>query len=202
MRIKYRFSKKEIKDLVISGLVIAFVVAYPDLSPETFLNSLWIVGSAFLLHELGHKFVAQKYDCWAEYRAWPLGLLIGVILVLAFGMKFLAPGAVIISNYFGRYGYQFIALSAEEIGLIGLAGPITNIVLGIIFKFLSLLDLPGTVVLGGEVTSIWVIAASINFWLALFNLMPIPPLDGSKVAAWDMRVLGLAIAAALLLMFS
>ena len=32
------------------------------------------VGPAFLLHEIGHKIVAKRHGCWAEFRAIPKGL--------------------------------------------------------------------------------------------------------------------------------
>lgn len=190
---KYRFSKREIKELLISGIVIAFVVSYPEVTPSNFLNSLWIIGAAFFLHEISHKIVAQNFDCWAEYRMWPMGLLFGVLLTLTFGVKILAPGAVMIStSYLGRHGFKFINLSPEELGLIGLSGPIINIVLSIFFR-----GLYG--IYGG---SVFRLASLVNVWLALFNLLPVPPLDGSKIAKWDIRILILGIGACLLLMFS
>ena len=42
------------------------------------------------------------------------------------------------------------------------------------------------------------LAAAVNVWLALFNLLPIPPLDGSKVMLWDIRIWVVSFAAALL----
>ena len=36
------------------------------------------VGPAFLLHEIGHKIVAKRHGCWAEFRADPKGLRFGV----------------------------------------------------------------------------------------------------------------------------
>ncbi|HLD38680.1 MAG TPA: site-2 protease family protein, partial [archaeon] len=36
--------------------------------------------------------------------------------------------------------------------------------------------------------SIFSFAMMVNIWLAVFNMLPIPPLDGSKVLAWDKRI--------------
>jgi Zn-dependent protease len=47
------------------------------------------VGS--IVHELGHKFTAMKYDCRAEFELWPLGLLIAVASSF-FGVVFATPG--------------------------------------------------------------------------------------------------------------
>jgi Zn-dependent protease len=32
------------------------------------------------------------------------------------------------------------------------------------------------------------LAVFVNLWLAIFNMLPIPPLDGSKVFSWDKRI--------------
>ena len=63
---------------------------------------------------------------------------------------------------------------------VALAGPASNIALALIFGFLLRFGLLGGVANSGfvEITAIIVF---INILLAIFNLMPIPPLDGSKV---------------------
>jgi Zn-dependent protease len=50
-----------------SGFVIYFVI------------SLLTVGLGFIFHELAHKFVAQRYGCFAEYRANNQMLIIGIL---------------------------------------------------------------------------------------------------------------------------
>jgi len=59
---------------------------------------------------------------------------------------------------------------------VGVAGPAANVILalmfGILLRFLPLNDLM-------SVTFSWIVF--INIFLALFNLIPIPPLDGSKL---------------------
>ena len=46
------------------------------------------------------------------------------------------------------------------------------------------------------IARIFVSAAMINFFLALFNLLPIPPLDGSKVFTWNIPIWVVTIAIA------
>ncbi len=60
---------------------------------------------------------------------------------------------------------------------VGLAGPLSNILLGTIFALLVRF-LPA-----GPGKDIFLFSAYINYILAFFNLIPIPPLDGSRVVA-------------------
>ncbi len=65
-----------------------------------------------------------------------------------------------------RFGEAFVAA----------AGPLTNIIIAAVF-----LTILKTVTIGEFMVSFCAIAVVINVVLALFNLMPIPPLDGSKI---------------------
>ncbi|MDP6648058.1 MAG: hypothetical protein QGH34_01545, partial [Candidatus Woesearchaeota archaeon] len=69
-------SEKEIKDILKAWIVIsaAFAILLSDSIFSSdfyakFIISSLTVGIGFLLHELGHKFVAQRYGCFAEFRS-------------------------------------------------------------------------------------------------------------------------------------
>ncbi len=132
---------------------------------------LLVLGAGFIFHELGHRTVARKFGLVAFYRAWIPGLIIalGLALVTAGRFIFAAPGAVYIG---GRQ------ITRKENGLISLAGPLVNIILG--FAFLGLVFIPIRLIL---LTGIY--GAYTNFFLAVFNMLPFPPLDGSKVILWN-----------------
>ena len=134
---------------------------------------------SFLLHEFGHKFMAQRYGLWSEFRMWPLGLALTMVSSFL-GFMFASPGAVMIAGN----------VDSARNGKISIAGPAVNIVIGAIAIAGCLLcNHSGWVVL-------FMMLANLNSFLALFNLLPIPPLDGSKIISWNLAVWIVAIAIA------
>lgn len=178
-------SEKEIKDILKAWIAIsiAFAIARSGLS---LLNPLYIggflvlflisaltAGIGFLLHELGHKVVAQKYGCAAEFRSFDQMLLLAV-LVSFLGFIFAAPGAVMIG---GR------RVDRDKNGKISVAGPLINYVIAGIFLLLNLV----------WSSSVFVYGAEINVWLGLFNLIPLGPFDGRKIFDWNKIVWGIML---------
>ncbi|PIN73111.1 metalloprotease [Candidatus Woesearchaeota archaeon CG10_big_fil_rev_8_21_14_0_10_45_16] len=145
-----------------------------------FLISLFTAGIGFLLHELSHKFVAQKYGCVAEFRAFDQMLFLALGLAVFIGFIFAAPGAVMISGMITR----------KENGVISAAGPMMNYVLGMVFLGL-LLSVPTS---SSFLTQVFAIGFQINLWLGLFNMIPFGNLDGYKIFQWN-RYVWLAMAA-------
>lgn len=183
-----KFSKIEIRDLAKAWIIIS--IAFANVLTGTifgfeFLMNLLLaaitVGTGFLFHELGHKFMAQKYGCFAEFRANNRMLFIAIIISF-FGFIFAAPGAVMIA---GR-------ISKNKYGKVSLAGPMVNIVFALIFMGFSFLFV------GEFVGKIIAFGFLINAWLALFNMLPVWVLDGKKVLSWNKTVyfitLGICIA--------
>jgi len=175
-----RFSRKEIEDIALSVAVVSLAVSFSytrNIVSLRFLLliliSLITIGSGFILHELSHKYVAQKYGCWAEFRAWETGLAIALITSFLFGFVFIAPGAVYIS--------RSLYLTRREDAYISLAGSFANVFLALLFAFLPFL-LPFESFFLAQISAV---GARVNLWLALFNQLPIPPLDGSKVFFWN-----------------
>lgn len=177
---------KELKDLVISAfaLALAFGIAFsggfrafftPRILIIAFLIAAVGVSSGFVLHELGHRLVARRLGCFAEYTMWPTGLILALMCSL-FGFVLAAPGAVMIyptSDIQGRS-----TLTKKKTGLISLVGPVMNICLAIAFTLLNM----------SYPSPFFSLGARINTWLAVFNLIPIGPLDGGKILRWNMGV--------------
>lgn len=172
MKLSQMFSKDELRDIVISVLVIAIIFSYPNFSQLPLF--LLIVVIAFVFHELAHRTVARRFGCVAIYKIWVEGLILGLVLMFMkpYGfIPFVAPGAVVIYPFkFGRWGYRKVNLTQIEMGLISISGISVNLIFALVFKLI-----PG---------DIFNLIGFVNAWLALFNLLPIPPLDGSKVMRW------------------
>ena len=196
----WHFSRKEINDLTLATLAFALALAFMQVggirgilniasqtSPIALIIEMIIYGTvfvfalgpAFLLHEMAHKFVARHYGCWAEFRADPGGLKMGILIAAIIGIVFMAPGAVMVAGNITR----------EQNGKIAIAGPISNLILysiGLVFGGL-LLGISGTSVNNDES----IIAMFVWFWLlgnsilAAFNMIPFGPLDGRKVKSWS-----------------
>ncbi|MBI2084072.1 MAG: hypothetical protein HYT70_00435 [Candidatus Aenigmarchaeota archaeon] len=184
------FSKEEIRDIVASVIALIIIFAWQPFpgfgfSPESLPYFVAVVIVAFLFHEMAHKFMAQKFGLAAHYRMWPTGILFGMIFMVV-GLKFVAPGAVEVRPYkFGRWGYRRMNVQSTEMGIVATMGPLTNIAFAMIFSLFQ-----GT---------LFYYLTLINAWLALVNLLPIPPLDGSKIVIWKPWIWGMMIATALIL---
>jgi Zn-dependent protease len=166
------FTKEEVRDIIISVLAITFIFSYPQL--DLFFFYLIVIVIVFVFHEMAHKFTAIKFHCAASYEMWPAGLLTSLIF-MALGVKILVPGAVVIRPYkFGRWGFRTARLTIPEMGIISLSGPAVNLFFALIFSLV-----PGF--FAGLISQV-------NAWLAFFNMLPIPPLDGSKVIRWKIWV--------------
>lgn len=174
---------RELRDLLISWITLSFCfsTAYLFMFKLFLLYfgiSLVTLGAGFVVHELAHRNLARRYGCIAEFRAWPMGLLMALIFALLSRGTFIfaAPGAVYIGPKLLGYG----GTSKKEIGLISLVGPISNALIGLGFLGLSLI--PGIIGLVG------IMGFRVNIWLAAFNLIPLGMMDGYKIFSWSPKV--------------
>jgi Zn-dependent protease len=184
---------KELKDLVLSALLLAlaFGIAFsgglrafsePRILVDRVLVAIVSVSLGFVLHEMGHRFLAKRFGFFAEYTMWPAGLMLALVCSL-FGFVFAAPGAVMIYPRADALGRT--ALSRENSGLISIAGPAMNLFLAVVFLLLNT----------AYPTILFSLGARINTWLAIFNLIPFGPLDGAKILGWNRTAWLAALAA-------
>lgn len=169
------FTDTEIKELLKAwaAISLAFAIAISGgrlFVPQLLALSGLTVGIGFLLHELGHKFVAQKYGFPAEFRSFDTMLLLAVLLSFS-GFVFAAPGAVFIGG----------PPTPDENGKISAAGPGTSLLLATFFLLMTL-------VFGSS--PLLTYGFQINSWLAFFNLLPMWNFDGRKILVWNKGVYG------------
>ncbi|MBU1159415.1 MAG: site-2 protease family protein [Candidatus Thermoplasmatota archaeon] len=180
------FSLTELKNIAIavSVLIIALTLVLSKMLdmdiPSTIALAVLAVFLGFFSHEMAHKVLARKYGCWSEFRANMRGL--GLALLMSFfGFLFAAPGAVYIVGHITR----------EQNGKISVVGPFSNLIIAAAcLPFLEILALGVPEV----VERMALVLLFFNAFLAAFNMVPIPPLDGSKVWAWSKPIYVVAMA--------
>ena len=186
---RFNFSSHEKNDILKAWVAISF--AFGILISRgfnanflfNFIISFITVGIGFLFHELAHKFVAQKYRYFAEFRADNKMLLIAIVSAF-FGFIFAAPGGVIIEGNINKKIYAKIAA----------AGPFLNIIIALLFLGITSFN-------SIALKNIGQYGFTINSWLALFNLIPIFPFDGEKIVRGDKKIYFCLLIISLSLMF-
>jgi Zn-dependent protease len=177
-----RFSKTEVLHLVIAtALVTAVGMSFYGFQFRWDFLAIFI--SAFIIHELGHKFLAQFYRAWAEFRVLLFGAVITAFSALPFfPFKFIAPGVVWVSGN----------LSQSRSGRVSWIGPLTNLAMGMGFLIAYL-----TLSTINSASFILLVGVRFNGFIAFFNLIPFMGLDGQKIFGWNKPVWVLTFAAAI-----
>ena len=161
-----------------------------DLPGTIYSASTWIVPILFAItfHEAAHAFAAWRLGDDTAHRLGrvtfnplkhvdPFGTILVPALLFLSKAPFLFGWAKPVPVAFGRLGNP-----RRDMALVALAGPLTNVMLA----FVSALLLRAVWLLP-EAIAPWLVqtlyqSILLNLILAIFNMFPVPPLDGGRVA--------------------
>ncbi|MBI2175595.1 MAG: site-2 protease family protein [Parcubacteria group bacterium] len=148
-----------------------------------FIFSIAILIMSVVIHEVSHGFVAHALgDPTAKYEGRltlnPLRHLDPVGSVIVPALTYLLGGFII--GWARPVPYNPYNLRNQKWGpaAVGIAGPLSNIAVAVVF---GLVVRFGAGALPVSFLSVSALIVLINLILAVFNLVPVPPLDGSKV---------------------
>lgn len=148
------------------------------------LITLAILIFSVIVHEVSHGLMAEKLG---DYTARDAGRItinpiphidpFGSILLPGL---LLAVGSPIVFGAAKPVPVNFENLRPRKLGmaLVSIVGPLSNLVLAVLFILPIAFNL-----VSGPVVGVWLQASILNVVLAVFNALPIPPLDGSKILA-------------------
>lgn len=181
----YRWEPREARDIFISILAVTFMFAYSDRAPEwiswahwfgNFMLTFVFVAISLLGYDAAMKVAALHQGFRAEYRMWPTGLAIGLIVTFLTQGKFfviLHGGLFVHYIMILRLGKWRHGINIMAQGTIAAAGAVGHLILMTIFLALSkqLHILPET----------FAYAAMINGVMMIYQLLPLPKVNGIHI---------------------
>ncbi len=167
--------------------IIGILIFYPSLINTGYEWAIFMLAgfyaTAFLFHEFGHRQVAIHFGLQTKFRLLTFGMILtvsglvfGLFSLISGGLGFPSlalPGAVVVLG---------LAKIDRTTGLCKAAGPIVNLVYGSILLIISFIipTYPLNMLIG--------LAASLNFMLGTFNMIPIGILDGQNIWRWNKKI--------------
>lgn len=170
------FRSRELLSLIIATLVVALAFSFPYTFQGT-VTALLIASLVYMPHELAHKFTAHFSGFHATFKLhWP-GLVITLLSALPYmPFRLVFPGYVAVEG---------IGSNAKTEGKIAAAGPLTN--LALCFPLALLPSFYSRELLFASAL------------VSTLNLLPLHPLDGSKIIKWNIGLWALLIIISIIL---
>lgn len=181
------FSDKRILYLILGVFVLTGIMGMTTASLLNLVLTLPAVLVAITFHEFAHAFAATKLGddtpmLQGRLNLNPLSHMdpVGFVLLLFAGFGWGKPVQINPRNFKHKYSME----TGEAI--VAVAGPCMNFILAIVFTVIYALvyKFAPAFILTEAGAIIWTILSYmiiINIGLGVFNLIPLPPLDGSKV---------------------
>ncbi|MFQ5833376.1 MAG: AN1-type zinc finger domain-containing protein [Candidatus Thorarchaeota archaeon] len=203
-----RFSRQERRDLLIASILIALVgfamvggigggilFAIIELPSLLFSPNWWFIPAmlvvfwtSFMLHEMAHKFVSQRYGMTSEFRMTPQGYYLSAVAII-FGIPIFGTGTMMTGG----------VRSMDDFAKSSLAGPLSNLIIGgSLLAIAEIIVATGGILLG-PLGSVLFYGTILNALLGLFNMIPLRGFDGGTVLRWD-RTVWIVVTASLLVL--
>ena len=178
-------SSKELLLLIL--LILAANLISPDviLSKELLLIILPIVLFSLSFHEYSHGYSALLLGDKTAQRQGRLTLnpmkhldLIGTLAILFIGIGWAKPVPVMVGN---------LIRGRKSLWIVAIAGPLSNFIIAIFFSVIfNLFDMSSDLSLLNNTIELsipyfFLAMIFLNVALGIFNLLPIPPLDGGNI---------------------
>jgi len=151
-----------------------------SLAPAVQVILIPVIIFALSFHEFSHGWMANRYGDPTAKNAGRLTLnpmahldIFGSLALYLMGFGWAKPVPV---------NPQYLANPKRDMMWIALAGPVSNLIVALISGILlSILLRSGLISGQSSLTIVLVMSLQINLVLAIFNFIPIPPLDGSRI---------------------
>jgi len=185
----FKFSKDELKGLAVIILTLAFIISFREWGAgeqfelfyglKNLFNAILMATLVVLIHHSAQRIAGLSCSLRAEHKIWWPGIGIGLVLVLLSrgNLWFLAASGVYFHHMpVHRLGYFRYGLSMKGVAASALVGPLAVII------FVTLLRTPEVWFGFHLINPVMMNKLFLLGWsFALWSLLPIPPLDGSRL---------------------
>lgn len=180
----YKFTPYEARGLTIAIIVVGFIISFKEWGADKFsfsvglfnlFNAILIAALSIMIHDAGQRIWGLAIGYRIEFRMWTFGLVVAVAIAFISrgNIWLIVPGGFMLHHLAGhrlgwfRYGVNYFGQA-----MIALAGPLFTLMLIIMLKGISAF-FPGNLLMEK--------AIMFNVVYLITNMLPVPPLDGSKI---------------------
>lgn len=181
-----RFNKVEYREFWIAAIILGIVFSWSQWGKIEF--DFWVgLGNlviafiiaiiAIYVHHMGQRLYAVHKGFQVEHKVWWYGAGLALLVAIFSNGNFVLLAVsgtymtILAVHRLGKYSY---GPNVKDFAMIALAGPAANIIVAGLMKSLQLFVLPLPAVF---VDQFFIF----NLTFAAWNLLPIPPLDGSRI---------------------